>query len=61
MIDEHVLGLGNGQRIVIPADAAEELDIPRSTTVGELIKAMEIPAQPEQEMVEIESDLNMEL
>ena len=61
MFDERVLNHLPGQRIVIPAEAAEELGISRSTTVGELFEAIEIPEEPAQEMVEIESDLNMEL
>ena len=61
MIDISVLDMNPEQNIVIPADEAEKLGISRSITVGELIEAMEIPAEPKQEMVEIESDLNMEL
>jgi hypothetical protein len=61
MIDISVLDLNPEQNIVIPAEDAENLGISRNITVNELIEAMEIPEEPKQEMVEIESDLNMEL
>tara|TARA_R100001463_G_scaffold2401_4_gene10150 strand:+ start:1592 stop:1777 length:186 start_codon:yes stop_codon:yes gene_type:complete len=61
MIDISVLDLDLDQRIVIPEEDSKELGIPQSILVSELMEAIEIEKEPKKKMVEIESDLNMEL
>jgi hypothetical protein len=56
-----MLGLNDSTRITLRQDVAEELGVDRVSTVGEIREMIQPKPIQEETMIEIESDLNMEL
>ena len=56
-----MLGLNDHTRITLRQDVAEELGVDRVSTVGEIREMIQPKPIQEETMIEIESDLNMEL
>jgi hypothetical protein len=55
------LGLNDSTQITLRQDVAEELGVDRVSTVGEIREMIQPKPIQEETMIEIESDLNMEL
>ena len=56
-----MLDLSDHTRITLRQDVAEELGVDRVSTVGEIREMIQPKPIQEETMIEIESDLNMEL
>lgn len=54
MLDKSILSLKPAQKVVVSQEAADELGISRSTTVGEVREALGVDEAPQQDVVEIE-------
>ena len=52
--------LSPSTKVTIQQETADMLDLPKHTTAGHIVEAAFVPKETET-MVEIESDLNMEL